>query len=345
MNVHVRNVSLTLAFILGLIVGLDLTYQNSYALPALKHTIKVTFDSITVHNDHDGFARGAGEWYNYAFVQGKLVVLEMEPDTDDTINLGKEIAVQLDGTTPLSIFTVGFEQDYQGVLPYHNFCKAIPGTDLSIFNSPASDWPDGIEKYLRQFLEAADEKCDTDRLGRINEFYDPTAYGAGAHEVKSHTGDFTLKYTVSVSKTANIGPLAPQPLQHVCNSNLPITSVTASGDDGHVPQNVLDNNLDTRWASDGVGQFITADLGSIKNICSVDIAWYLGNQRMYGFQISASTDGSSFKKLLTTSSSGNTLNSEKYTDIPPTDARYVRVTVTGNTVNNFASITELDIFG
>ena len=141
------------------------------------------------------------------------------------------------------------------------------------------------------------------------------------------------------------GPLAPQPLQRVCNSNLPITSVTASSDDGNVPQNVLDNNLGTRWSSDGVGQFITADLGSTKNICSVDIAWYRGNERMYKFQVSSSSDGSTFKKLLTTSSSGTTLNSEKYTDIPHIDARYVRVTVIGNTANNFASITELDLFG
>jgi hypothetical protein len=43
-------------------------------------------------------------------------------------------------------------------------------------------------------------------------------------------------------------------------------------------------------------------------------------------------------------SSGTTLNSEKYV-IPATDARYVRVTINGNTANTWASITELDIFG
>jgi F5/8 type C domain len=188
---------------------------------------------------------------------------------------------------------------------------------LPIFNDPLLDWPSAIENYISDQLAASDRLLDTDRLGRISELYDPTQYGAGTHEVKSHTGDFTLRYTVSVSKTANIGPLAPQPLQRVCNSNLPITSVTASGDDGNLPQNVLDNNLGTRWSSDGVGQFITADLGSTKNICSVDIAWYRGNERMYGFQLSSSSDGSTFTKLLTTSSSGTTLNSEKYTDIPP----------------------------
>jgi hypothetical protein len=127
-------------------------------------------------------------------------------------------------------------------------------------------------------------------------------------------------------------------------TNLPISGVTASGNDGNVPSNVLDNNLATRWSSNGVGQWIRADLGSIKNICSVDIAWYNGNARKYHFVIATSSDGTTFTNKFSGDSSGTTLNSEKYT-IPATDARYVRVTVNGNTANNWASITELDIFG
>jgi len=128
-------------------------------------------------------------------------------------------------------------------------------------------------------------------------------------------------------------------------TNLPISGVTASGNEvGNVPSNVLDNNLATRWSSLGIGQFITADLGSIQNICSVDIAWYNGNARMYHFVIATSTDGTTFTNKFSGDSSGTTLNSEKYI-IPATDARYVRVTVNGNTVNNWANIVELDVFG
>ncbi len=129
-----------------------------------------------------------------------------------------------------------------------------------------------------------------------------------------------------------------------CTTNLPISGVTASGNDGNVPSNVLDNNLATRWSSNGIGQWIRADLGSTKNICSVDIAWYNGNARQYHFVIATSTDGTTFTNKFSGDSSGTTLNSEKYT-IPSTDARYVRVTVNGNTANNWASITELDVFG
>ena len=66
---------------------------------------------------------------------------------------------------------------------------------------------------------------------------------------------------------------------------------------------------------------LRADLGSIKNICSVDIAWYNGNTRQYHFVIATSTDGTTFTNKFSGDSSGTTLNSEKYV-IPATDARY-----------------------
>jgi uncharacterized protein YxeA len=129
-----------------------------------------------------------------------------------------------------------------------------------------------------------------------------------------------------------------------CSSNLSISGVTANGNDGNVPSNVLDNSLSTRWASPGVGSWIRADLGSTKTICSVDIASYKGNERQYNFAIATSTDGTTFVNKFSGKSSGTTLNPEKYI-ISSTSARYVKVTVNGNTQNTWASIAELDIFG
>jgi len=111
-----------------------------------------------------------------------------------------------------------------------------------------------------------------------------------------------------------------------------------------LPSNVFDNNLTTRWSNPGVGSWIRADLGTSKNICSVDIAWFKGNERQYNFVIATSTDGTTFVNKLSGKSSGSTLNSEKYI-IPSTNARYVKVTVNGNNVNNYVHMTELDIFG
>ena len=146
------------------------------------------------------------------------------------------------------------------------------------------------------------------------------------------------------SNTATVSITVQDTGSGSCGTNLPISGVTASGNDGNLPSNVLDNNLATRWSSNGIGESITADLGLVQNICSVDIAWYNGNAREYHFVIATSTDGTTFTNKFSGDSTGTTLNSEKY-NIPATDARYLRVTVNGNTVNNWASMTELDVFG
>jgi len=128
-------------------------------------------------------------------------------------------------------------------------------------------------------------------------------------------------------------------------TNLPLGGATASGfDTGNPPSNAIDNNFGTRWANPLIGSWIGVDLGSTKSICSVDIAWYNGNQRQYHFVIATSTDGTTFTNKFSGDSSGTTLNSEKYT-FASTNARYVRVTVNSNTQNNYATLYELDVFG
>jgi hypothetical protein len=128
-------------------------------------------------------------------------------------------------------------------------------------------------------------------------------------------------------------------------TKIPLATVTASGNDGNVPANVLDNNLNTRWSNLGVGSFIQADLGGQKTICSVDIAWYRVNPRVNNFVISVSSDGTSFTNVFTGRSSGTTLSAEKYSLPTSVTTRFVRVTVNGNTENNWASITELSVDG
>lgn len=125
-------------------------------------------------------------------------------------------------------------------------------------------------------------------------------------------------------------------------ARLPIT-VSASGDDGNVANNVLDRNYATRWSSYGVGQFLTADLGTPKALCAVQIAWYQGDLRTNDFVISASSDGSAFTPIYSGKSSGRTTRLEAYPVSATT--RYVRVTVDGNSLNSWASITELRVGG
>jgi predicted phosphodiesterase len=123
----------------------------------------------------------------------------------------------------------------------------------------------------------------------------------------------------------------------------PISQVTASSSQvGFPSSNVVDNNLNTIWSNYGVGSSIQLDLGTSESICSVDIAWYNGNQRQNNFEISTSLDGKSYKTVLSTKSSGNTLSFESYV-FPDKQARYMKITVNGNTQNNYASIAEIKV--
>ncbi len=69
--------------------------------------------------------------------------------------------------------------------------------------------------------------------------------------------------------------LQPAVAQTMNCADIPLTSssVTASGSDGNLPSNVVDNSLSTRWSNQGIGSWIRVDLGSTKTICSVEIAW------------------------------------------------------------------------
>ncbi|MGI0048691.1 MAG: discoidin domain-containing protein, partial [Nitrososphaera sp.] len=126
--------------------------------------------------------------------------------------------------------------------------------------------------------------------------------------------------------------------------NLTITSVTASGSyRSNIPENTLDNNLNTKWSNSALGSWIKYDIGQEKIVCHVDIAWFKGNQRSYNFVISASSDGTTFTDIYTGKSGKNTAL-QRY-DIPDSKARYLKITVNGNSANSWAEITEVDIYG
>jgi hypothetical protein len=120
--------------------------------------------------------------------------------------------------------------------------------------------------------------------------------------------------------------------------------VTARGSDGNVPANVLDGDLSTRWSCEGVGCWIRADLGEQKPVTGLAVAWFVGDERTNDFTISVSSDDSAYTTVFAGKSSGTTLQLEPYA-ISATPARYVKLTVNGNSDSAWASVTELQVFG
>ncbi|MDW3209921.1 MAG: polysaccharide lyase family 7 protein [Reichenbachiella sp.] len=131
------------------------------------------------------------------------------------------------------------------------------------------------------------------------------------------------------------------------NGKLIVSSVSASANDGNVPANTLDGNLGTRWSANGSGQYITYDLGSIKSVSSMKVAWYKGDQRSSFFKIRAGNTTSTLSDVFnaqSSGSSGNTTSLETYS-FDAVNARYIRITGFGNSSNSWNSITEAEIWG
>src|SRR2546425_1211993 len=130
---------------------------------------------------------------------------------------------------------------------------------------------------------------------------------------------------------------------------LSVAAVVASGNDGNVPQNTLDNNLATRWSAYGDGQWIRYDLGTLTAVSRVNIAWYCGNERAYAFDIQVSPDTLTWTTVFSGQSSGQTLQPERY-DFPMVTGRFVRVIGHGQwsgttQLNLWNSVTEAAVLG
>lgn len=144
------------------------------------------------------------------------------------------------------------------------------------------------------------------------------------------------------------GPDAQQDAEQVAaalaGAPLAISTVVASADDGNVPANVLDGNLSTRWSCDGVGCWIRADLGAPRALTGLAVAWYQGSARSNAYVISTSSDDRTYTQVSSGRSSGTTTALESYA-VPAVTARYVKLTVNGNSLNSWASVTELRVYG
>lgn len=116
------------------------------------------------------------------------------------------------------------------------------------------------------------------------------------------------------------------------------------------PANAIDGNtlFSSRWAAtfDSGSADLFVDLGSIKRIDDVGVAWGRGNERTYTFQIRArSRTSGRWTTVYRGTSSGKTSGVEQY-NVDDFDARQVRVKVTSNSANtNWANITEFEVYG
>ena len=116
--------------------------------------------------------------------------------------------------------------------------------------------------------------------------------------------------------------------------------ITASSNDGNLPDNTIDLNLDSRWSSyPGTDEWIMFDLGAEYKLNKVLIAFYVGDKRSTNIEIEYSTDGEIWRKAFDGASGGKFVMPEEF-NVDFT-ARYVRINCHGNNLNLYNSITEV----
>ena len=125
-----------------------------------------------------------------------------------------------------------------------------------------------------------------------------------------------------------------------------IVSVSANDESspGNPAINAIDKSIDTRWASDTNGDNITFDLGEEKKVGMVGLAIFMGDLRKQKFKLEMSKDNQSWDLVFNGESSGRSSDTDYYM-LTPKDARYIRLTGYGNTVNAWNSIAEVAVFG
>jgi hypothetical protein len=122
------------------------------------------------------------------------------------------------------------------------------------------------------------------------------------------------------------------------------TQVEASGHDGNIPENVLDNDLNTRWSSGELGEWLQFCLGEDSiPVKGIGIAFYKGDERSTYFDVLGSNDGVVWFNLLSNQTSSGTSLGIEYFAFTSVDIKHLKIIGNGNSVNDWNSITEVQI--
>ncbi len=153
-----------------------------------------------------------------------------------------------------------------------------------------------------------------------------------------------------VYRTYRINFWKKPPLQDIDGMRrYPIAEVTASEipEEQNPPENTFDMDFGTRWAADSTltpEQWIMFELDDIYPLERIGVAWMSGTARKYKYKLEISVDGNNWTQIFDGESSGENAKCE-YHDIAGQMAKFVRYTGRGNSVNNWNSITEIEILG
>lgn len=153
-----------------------------------------------------------------------------------------------------------------------------------------------------------------------------------------------------VYRTYRINFWKKPPLQDIDGMRrYPIAEATASEvpEELNTPDKVFDMDFSTRWAAQSLNvpeQWIMLELDDVYPIEKIGVSWMSGTARQYTYKLEISEDGNKWTEVFNGKSQGNTAKCE-YTQIYGKKAKFVRYTGYGNTVNEWNSVTEIEVLG
>jgi hypothetical protein len=119
--------------------------------------------------------------------------------------------------------------------------------------------------------------------------------------------------------------------------------------DPNYPENISDNDLSTRWSSEGDEEWITIELASPASISYLSLSYYHGDYRKGYFNIMASTDNETWSEILSGQETCGISTKNQNFEVPSTKStdqyKYIRLVGEGNSENNWNSICEMSVYG
>ena len=159
----------------------------------------------------------------------------------------------------------------------------------------------------------------------------------------------TIEQTQSIVSPTPTPMPTPTPTQIPTSNQITISSSTASSYDAQYPPSLAIDGIESTSNYWGTNALITAgqlpqwlrlDLGTQNTIKQITTHFYDGDSRTYTYNIQASTDASTWTTVVA-SKTGSGVVTDTFNQVT---ARYVKITITGNTAWNAGHIEEIKIY-
>lgn len=165
------------------------------------------------------------------------------------------------------------------------------------------------------------------------------------NEIVAIGSDIDANDDAEVQTTIDNRKLYKRGIPNKSLKELNIVSITSSGDDGNGVENVLDNNLDTRWSMAGTeGCYFIAELENPETVSHIGVAFYKainGNSAI--FDIEFSLDGVNWEKVSSCESNGTDIKMEAFKTNNKT-AKFIKYNGHGRKNSVWNSVTEFKVY-